>query len=546
MNKIVDKNLNNNIFKRSLSFLQKIGKSLLFPVAMLPLAAILLRLGAAIPGTTDFSKFISSVFLAIANGVFGNAMPILFAIGISFGMSRENRGEAAIIGFSVMVIFTILLSENGIFGGADLVHQIYGGMKLNGGWGFKGVFGRAYNSILANNVFTGIFAGGIVAYIYNRYNGIELPSILGFFSGRRLIPVLSFIATFVIGIMYAIIFPWFGVGLFYIGKAVGSAQGSRWSNAGIMGFYGIINRLLIPFGLHHVVNTPLWFTEIGGSHVSVTGKEVVGDIFVFANGASAGNNSGTFQAGFFPAMMFGLPALAVAIWYNAKDQKQKAKVASLLAGASLVSFFTGITEPIEFAFLFVAPLLFIMHAILTGVSAFFVGLFGIQLGFGFSAGLIDYLLSIPKSLEIIKENKTGFSAVMAHPVWIWVIGAATSVLYFFGANFLIKKFDLPTPGRKDNLLDVSTEENVEVEFGAKKYIKDARLIIQAVGKSNIISVSNCATRLRFELKDNSIVDESIIKKTKALGHVKIANGYQIVMGPTVEMYYNEIQKLLKK
>ncbi|MCK5788643.1 MAG: PTS transporter subunit EIIC [Chlamydiia bacterium] len=207
------KNSNNaGLFKRGFSVIQRVGKSLLFPIAMLPLAAILLRVGVAIPGTTLFSKFISDAFQSVGNAVFGPALPFMFAMGIAFGMTKDQRGEAAITGMAVMIIMTILMSSNvkhegGVFGSTDFVDKIYHGMSLNGGNGFHGVFKGAYTNILAHNVFTGIFAGGVVAFLYNRFNGIELPSVLGFFSGRRLIPVLSFMAALVAGLLYAVIFP---------------------------------------------------------------------------------------------------------------------------------------------------------------------------------------------------------------------------------------------------------------------------------------------------------------------------------------------------
>ena len=269
---------NNNLspFKRAFALLQRVGKSLLFPIAMLPIAAIFLRLGAAIPGDTEFSSFVGQLFLTIGDAVFGTALPFLFAIGIAFGMSKDQRGEAAIVGFSVMVILTVLLSAktsgDGVsFDGFDFVDKIYHGITLEGGPGFHTVLGGGYNAMLAGNVFTGIFAGSIVAFIYNRFNGIEMPSLLGFFSGRRLVPVLAITATAILGLIWALIFPWFGVGLHYVGKGLGEAQGSRWANGFVMFAYGIVNRLLIPFGLHHAINIPLWFSDIGGIHVDAAG-----------------------------------------------------------------------------------------------------------------------------------------------------------------------------------------------------------------------------------------------------------------------------------
>ncbi len=531
-----------SIGKRMFNQLQKIGKSLLYPIAMLPFAAIFLRLGAAIPGTTVFSEFISTLFLSIGNAVFGN-LAILFAVGIAFGLAKDNRGEAAIIGLVAMILLNILMSSGGKFGGVDFVDKIYHGITINDGHGFHGLYGGKYNAILGENVFTGIFAGSIVAYIYNRYNGIELPSILGFFSGRRLVPVLVLMATVVLGLLYAILFPWLGAGLYYLGKALGSAQGNHWGNAGIMGVYGVINRLLIPFGLHHVINIPLWFSGVGGEFAGQSG-----DINIFANapatfvenGSTLINPGGTFQTGFFPTMMFGLPAIAAAIYYNAKGNVQKTRVASLFAGSALVSFFTGITEPIEFAFMFLAPALYMLHAILTGVFAFIVGAFGMQIGFGFSAGLIDYVLSIPKSMEIANA-KGGFAGAMANPAWMWVVGAGAAAAYFFSANFMIKQFNLSTPGRGANLIedDADGESSNIVQGGtstrAAKYVKALG------GYSNITMYSHCATRLRYDIKDMSKVDEKALRSAGAFGSKKVSESHiHVVVGPTVEIVNNEI------
>ena len=507
---------------RAFAKLQQIGKALLFPISMLPLAAILLRVGAAIPGDTEFSKFVASALTSVGNGVFGPALPFLFAIGIAFGMAKDNRGEAAIVGFVVMVMLTILLSnEKGIYGGFDFVDKIYHNMTLNNGHGFTGLFDKSkYNDILAFNVFTGIFAGSIVAYIYNKFNGIELPSLLGFFSGRRLVPVLSMIGAIVAGLIYAVVFPWLGAALYYLGEGLGNAAQNHWGKAGVMGVYGVINRLLIPFGLHHVINVPLWFSSVGGSFNGVNG-----DIYIFAqapafveNGPDMGkiNPSGTFQSGFFPTMMFGLPAIAFAFYWNADGQQQKARVASLFAGSALVSFFTGITEPIEFSFMFLAPTLYGLHAILTGIFAFIVGVFGIQLGFGFSAGLIDYVLSIPKSVDIANA-KGGFEGIMANPGWMWIIGIAAAATYFFSANFVIKKWNISTPGRGNNKIenDTSIEDKTVISGGttvrAQKYVKALG------GYENITMFSHCATRLRYDVKDTSKINDKDLQSAGAFG-----------------------------
>ncbi len=529
-----------SIFKRFVAMLQKLGKSLLFPIAMLPFAAIFLRVGAEVPTTTEFASVIHNVLSAVGNAVFDN-LAMLFAIGIAFGLANDNRGEAAITGFVVFLLFQFI--ESSAHG--DFTNVVYGSSGVD----FHTMFGAKFDSVMVNNVLAGIVAGSVVAFVYNNYKGIEMPSILGFFSGRRLVPVLGLIFGLAVILLWSIIFPWVGYLLQLFSEALVSGQGNRYANAGIMGVYGTINRLLIPFGLHHVPNTLFWFSDLGGHQVDQYGQMANGDIFAFLNGVPAGNTAGTFQSGFFPIMMFGLPALAAAMWFRAKGDVQKARVATLFAGSAIVSFFTGITEPIEFTFVFMAPALFGLHAVLTGLFGFVTGMFGIQLGFGFSAGLIDYALSIPKSMSIIAANKSGFDAVMANPAWIWVIGAAAAGSYFFIGSWMIKKFNLNTPGRGSNLLLAQESDDVSVKpkAGTNKYTADSKVIIKAVGgKSNIKSLGNCATRLRFVLKDNTKVDKAAFKKTKAVGSMKVSGGYQVIMGPTVEMYADEINEIIKK
>ncbi|NQZ29120.1 MAG: PTS transporter subunit EIIC [Mycoplasmatales bacterium] len=539
------------IGKKIMTNLSRVGKSLLFPTAMLPVAAILLRIGAQVPSGTEFSSFVHEILSAGGNAIFGT-LPILFAIGVGFGLSKDSRGEAAIAAFATMALIMILMSSNDkpTFGGADIVNVFYGKLKLAGGEanGFHGVFGGSYNSILAGNVLNGVIVGSFVAYIYNKFNGIELPSILGFFSGRRLIPVLAILGGIIFGVIYAAVFPWIGYGLFKFSELLGQGTGNRYSKSAIMGVYGFVNRLCIPFGLHHIPNTLFWFQL--GDFETVTGEVVQGDINGFLKGVPAGNTAGTFTSGFFPIMMFGLPALAVAFWFNADGDVQKKRVASLLFGSALVSFFTGITEPIEFSFMFMAPVLYGMHAILTGLFGFITGLFGIQIGFGFSAGLIDFALSIPKSMDIIHANYADGSvqAIMANPGWLFPIGLLAATTYFSLATLLIRKFHVSAPGRGDNKLGAANEEegSDEIAEGDNKYTKDAKAILEGIGgPKNISSLEWCATRLRFTLKDQGIVDEAKIKATMAMGVIKVGgNGYQVIIGPKVEMMGEEIKRQL--
>lgn len=550
-------------FKRALNFLSRVGKALLFPIAMLPIAAILLRIGAAVPADTDFSSFIAKILLTGGNTVF-DQLPIIFAIGVGFGLSKDNRGEAAISAFVAMTLLSIMLSsKNGSwFGGVDISNTFYGGLDLGGDQsGFHGVFGGKYNDIMAKNVLNGIIIGGLTAFIYNRFNGVEMPKILGFFSGRRLVPVLVIMSALVFSLFYALVWPWAGYVLSKLSESLTEATGDRYSNAAIMGVYAVLNRLLLPFGLHHIPNSMFWFQL--GDFVKPDGTIAHGDIngFLQASAVQPGGaalTAGTFQTGFFPMMMFGLPAMVGAIWFTA-EKEQRTKVIGLLGGSAIVSFFTGITEPIEFAFLFAAPALFGLHIILSGVSAFITGLFGIQLGFGFSAGLIDYVLSIPKSTEIITAHGndpsgawSSIEQTMANPAWVIVIGLFTGAAYFFGGTFAIKKFNISTPGRGENLIEddidssassssTKTSSKASTSSNAKTTARAAKYVKALGGYENIKEFSHCATRLRYDVKDVSKVSEAELKAAGAFGLKKVSKTHvQVIVGPNVEIVNNEI------
>lgn len=570
----------NNIFekktvkkKRVLTYLQKIGKSLLFPIAILPFAAIFSRISDLIPvGTgSEFADIIASILSTIGNAIFGPILPIIFAIGVSFGMTKDQRGEAALVGFVSMIMLQLFLSPIGggmINGGIGLVDKIYGSIHLspdhNAKPGFEGLLvdvdgnPTVYQNVMVNNVFNGVMIGIFVSLIYNKFNGIELPSILGFFSGRRLIPVLALSSGLILGIIWTIIFPWIAYCIYYLSYYMAKGTSNRYVNAAIMGGYGFINRMLIPFGLHHIPNTVFWFTL--GSMQDVNGNIVNGDINIFLNGVPYANgqwnNAGTFQSGFFPIMMFGLPTIAYLFYKTADNKVQAKRVASLLFGSAIVSFFTGITEPLEFSFMFISPILFLMHAILTGFWGLIVGLFGIQLGFGFSAGFIDFALSIPKSLEIINAKYYGISGVVdpiynkaewifANPFMLFPIGVLTSISYYWIGKMLIVKFNAESPGRGNAQLNENEEEKNLDNTSNDKYLNDSMIIINSIGIDNIIDVQWCATRLRFELKDNSIINEKLIKKSCSRGEIKIGtNGYQVIIGNNVEMIGMKIQELL--
>ncbi|MGZ9414069.1 PTS transporter subunit EIIC [Mycoplasma sp. 5370] len=546
-------------FKKMLERLGKIGTALLFPIAILPIAAILLRIGADVPQDTTFSKLIQNIVTQSGDLVFSN-LYLLFAIGLAFGFTKSRRGEAAFSGAVAMFIVAKLVPI--------LTTALYSQINLGESWakdsktivlGFEALFRGKYEAILGNNVLSGIIVGSFVAWIYNKTNMVELPKVLGFFSGKRLIPSLAVVFAVIFSVVYSLIFPWVAFVIFKLSKLLSDATSPgeantlsvRFTRASIEGVYGFLNRLLIPFGLHHIPNNLFWFQL--GSFAKEGGKaeEVVnGDIFIFLQGVAKNNPGGLFQSGFFPMMMFGLPALVGAFVYTAENKEQKIRVIALLGSAALVSFLSGITEPLEFAFLYASPLLFVVHAVLTGIFAFITGAFGIQLGFGFSAGLMDYILSIPKSLAIIKESGfTGANKVFANPGWIIPIGALTATTYFFVGTLLIKKLNLNTPGRGTGKIadeEIENKKSSKIEQTDSKskstLSKKAVTIIKAFGGwENIVEYNNCSTRLRYIVKDGSKIDEKLMKSAGTFGLIKISeNSFQVIIGVEAELLNNQI------
>ncbi|WP_322900411.1 PTS transporter subunit EIIC [Mycoplasmopsis felis] len=546
MQTIAKKSNNLTFMKKMMEKLSRIGAALMFPIAVLPVAAILLRIGAEIPTETAFAKFVNALFLKTGGAIFDN-LHILFSIGVSFAFTKDKRGEAAFAGFISIIIMSSLLPT--------LVDILYAKVNLgNGVQGFSTLFGSKFNSVFGSNVLNGMIIGSFIAYVYNRTTNVELPKVLGFFSGKRLIPALSIIVTVLFTIFWAFIFPWIAFIIFKISESMSSAVAAqegqislsaRFTRAGIMGGYGFINRLLIPFGLHHIPNNIFWF-QLGTWPSEIKeGESVNGDIFIFLNGVAKNNPGGIFQSGFFPMMMFGLPALVGAFIYKSESKEQRIKVISLFGSAALISFLTGITEPIEFAFLYISPLLFIVHTILTGIFAFITGVMGIQLGFGFSAGFMDFILSIPKSLRIINESGfTGVARVFANPGWIIVVGLVCGVAYFFAGSFIIKYFDLSTPGRKNGIILSEEEKNsfISEEVLNSGFSNKARQIVAGFGGwDNIVEFNNCSTRLRYIVKDGSKVNEEELKKAGVFGVVKVSDtSYQAIIGVEAESINNQI------
>jgi PTS system N-acetylglucosamine-specific IIC component len=478
-----------------LAFLQKIGKALMLPVATLPAAALLLRFGA-INYETEFqlgpavggflNQYIAPFLLAGGSAIFDN-LSLIFAVGVAIGLAGD--AVAALAAVIAYLVLTTVLSKVPV-----AMPFIADDAKLN-----MGVLG-------------GILAGGVAAYCYNRYHNIKLPEWLGFFGGKRFVPIITSLSMVVIGLLFGTIWGPIQEALNNMGNWIVSLGAL---GAGLFGFF---NRLLIPFGLHHVLNAIAWFQI--GDFTDATGKVVNGDLQRFFAGDKS---AGMFMTGFFPIMMFALPAAALAIIHTAKPEKRKA-IASVFIGTALASFLTGITEPLEFAFMFAAPLLYVIHAVLTGVSGYIVTAMGIKHGFGFSAGLIDYGLNFPLSTN----------------AWLIIpIGLAFAVVYYFLFRILIVKMNIKTPGREDDAAETST-----VGGSSTMQEKAQRVLSHIGGKENIVSVDACITRLRLVLKDEKAVNEKGLKELGAAGVMRLGQGsVQVVFGTQSELLKDEIKKL---
>ena len=470
-------------------FLQRIGKSLMLPIACLPIAGLMLRLGQAdvievlsfIPMTGEILPFFASAGSALFNN-----LALLFAIGVAIGLSDDQNGASGLAG----VISYLTLT--------NVTEQYW---MVN--------FPEEIASTLNISFLGGILAGIIGGLCYNKFRQVKLPEFLAFFGGRRFVPIMSGLISFIVAIPLAMIW-----------EPIQSALGS--ASAGIAGMgafgialFGFFNRLLIPMGLHHVTNSFFWF-QLGDFN------SVTGDLNRFFAGDPT---AGHFMAGFFPVMMFGLPAVALAIYFSAKKEKRKA-VGGMLISLALTAFLTGVTEPLEFMFIFLSPVLLIAHALLTAISGFIVDSLGILHGFTFSAGFIDYILNFNLATK---------------PLLIIPVGLLIGVLYFVVFYTLITKMNLPTPGREDDEQETaSTKVDLSDEEQAKAFIEHLG------GKENIVKVDNCATRLRLDVVDSDKVDEKALKAVGAKGFIKMnKTTVQVIVGTKVEFLANAMKEVLK-
>ena len=504
----------------------------MLPIALLPVAGLLLGIGSSFTNPTTLEAynlteiireggFLYTLFdvMSKTGGVVFDNLALLFAIGVAIGMAKREKEVAALSGAIAYLIMNTAISA---------MITARGGVEALAPNSTASVLGI---TTLQMGVFGGIVVGLGVAALHNRYYKIELPQVLSFFGGTRFVPIISSIVFLLVGILMFFVWPPVQAGIARLGGLV-----YRTGYAGTL-IYGIIERALIPFGLHHVFYMPFWQTELGGSLV-IDGTLVQGaqNIF-FAELASRSTtqfsvSATRFMAGKFPFMIFGLPAAAYAIYKAARPEKRKA-VGGLLLSAALTAMLTGITEPIEFTFLFVAPLMYVVHCVYAGVSYMLMHIFNVGVGMTFSGGLIDLTL-----FGILQGNaKTNW-------IWIVIVGLFYAVLYYFTFYFLIKKFNYKTPGREldDEETKLYTRSDVEARRTASAASENAnfdhtseRILTGLGGKDNVTDLDCCATRLRVTVKDSSRVNEGTLRASGASGIIHRGNGVQIIYGPQVSV-----------
>ena len=473
-------------FNSMFAALQKVGKSLMLPVSVLPIAGILLGVGAA--KFSFLPEVISTIMEQAGGSVFGQ-MPLLFAVGVALGFAKNDgvAALAAIVGYGIM---TATLAVMAPLLGVDKIDT--------------GVLG-------------GIIAGGVSAAIFNRFYTITLPDYLGFFAGKRAVPIITGFAAIFLGLILSVIWPPIGAGI------SGFSHWAAEQNPQLaFAIYGVVERSLIPFGLHHIWNVPFFFEA--GNCVSADGTAVTGilNCYLQADDVSrvAGNGFGQLAGGYM-FKMYGLPAAAVAIWHSAKPEN-RAKVGGIMISAALTSFLTGITEPIEFAFLFVAPLLYAIHALLAGSAYFLTNTIGMVHGTSFSHGFIDFV--------VLSANAQKF--------WLFpMFGLMYAGIYYSVFRVVIAKFDLKTPGREDAIDEV---ELLDVQG----FDKAKELIVAFGGQGNLMTLDSCITRLRMEVADVSLVDKDKLKALGASGVLVMGNGVQAIMGTVAETLRTEMEAVI--
>lgn len=498
--------------KSGFGVLQRIGKALMLPVALLPAAGLLLGIGTMfqnpdfldkVPAlsATWFQTF-ASIMSSSGDIIFAN-LPLIFAVGVAVGLSDGDgvAGLAAIVGFLILNV------TMGI--AASVTSDMILGNPM-----YTTVLGIP---TLQTGVFSGIIIGVIASYLFKKFYTIELPSYLGFFAGKRFVPIITAVVSLALGLLMVFIWPPIQNGLFTFSRSMIDA------NRTVSAFlFGMIERALIPFGLHHIWYNPFWYQF--GEYTNAAGQLVMGDQNIFMAQLRDGVpfTAGTFMTGKFPFMMFGLPAAALAMYHEAKESKKKL-AAGILFSAGLTSFLTGITEPIEFAFLFVAPVLFAVHAFLAGLSFMVMQILGVKIGMTFSGGLIDFIL---------------FGVIPNRTPWYYVIivGLVFAVLYYFGFRAIIRWLDLKTPGREDD------EAEVSVSVQGNELAEN--ILIALGGNANIKNLDACITRLRVSVNDIDDVDKDRLKALGAAGVMVVGDNIQAIFGPKSDTIKGQIKDVM--
>ena len=440
--------------KKISAFFVTLGKSLMLPIAVLPIAGLLLRLGQADMLNIQFLAAAGNAVLSTTN------LPIIFALGVAVGFAKEEHGAAALSAFVGYMIMTAVV--------------------------------KVFDKTIDMQVLGGIIMGVTAGFLYNKYKSVKLPPFLAFFGGRRFVPIITGLFAIIYGLIFAFVWPHISNLISAFGNWVIASN-----NIGLF-FFGVANRLLIPLGLHHVLNNLIWFQFGDFTVINELGVEVIkhGDLWRFlAQDPSAGG----FMAGFFPVMMFGLPAAALAMILESYKENRKA-TAGILLSAALTSFLTGITEPIEFAFMFLAFPLYILHAVLTGLSMVIMNILNVKLGFSFSAGLFDYMLNW---------------GISTNPKMMLPVGLIYGVLYFFIFRFAIRKWNLKTPGRETVLTQIEIPETKQQNEEYQETLsRGSKYLLALGGKENIKTLGACATRLRLEVNDGTKINTEAKNSTR--------------------------------
>ena len=486
-----------------MKYLQKLGKALMLPVACLPICGILMGIGYLMcPATMqggDISGVIPMIgfFLVKAGGALIDNMALLFVIGVGVGMADDHDGPAGLAALASWLMITNLLSTGVV---TTLMPAIADNQDK------MIAFGKIANP------FIGILAGIIGATCYNKFKSTKLPDWLSFFSGKRCVAIIAGVVSIIVSAILLFVWP------LIFGLLIAAGNGIAGMGAVGAGIYAFLNRLLIPTGLHHALNNVFWFDTIG-----------LGDLTNFWGGKTSADvtwDLGMYMSGFFPCMMFGIPGAALAMIKSAKSNKKKVAI-GLLSSAALCAFICGVTEPFEFGFMFLAPGLYLVYALLYGIFTVITTLVGFRAGFSFSAGATDLFFSA--SLPAAKNT------------WMIIpLGIAAFVVFYVVFRFMIVKFDLKTPGREDDDVD-----ETKVELANNDYTAIAATILEGLGgKDNVVSIDNCITRLRLEVKDNTAVDEKKIKSAGVAGVVRPGKtSVQVIIGTKVQFVADEFKKL---